>query len=31
MSKPHANEDQPLGLTVHSMPNPQDLDAAGAS
>jgi cytochrome oxidase assembly protein ShyY1 len=30
MSKPHANEDQPLGLTVHSMPNPQDLDAAGA-
>lgn len=30
MSKPHANEDQPLGLTVHSMPSPQDLDAAGA-
>lgn len=30
MFKPHANDDQPLGLTVHSMPSPQDLDASGA-
>ena len=30
MSKPHANDDQPLGLTVHSMPNPHDWDASNA-
>lgn len=30
MSKPHATDDQPLGLTVHSMPNPQEWNASSA-
>lgn len=29
MSKSLATDDQPLGLTVHSMPNPHELDASG--
>lgn len=30
MSKPHATDDQPLGLTVHSMPNPQEWNDSSA-
>ena len=31
MSKLHATDDQPLGMTVHSMPNPSDWNASSAA